>query len=69
MVRVTLNFTLQFFKKKYMIRKTSFSNHEFPCRTLKYSNYWIKEKNGEIITQIFRETLGALVRLLELTKA
>ena len=35
MVRVTLFFTLQLFKKKNMIRKASFLNQESPRSTLK----------------------------------
>ena len=75
MVRVTLNFTKQFFKTN--IRKTSFLNQESLCCTLKIYKLLHKReerwnnvgKTAVIIPQIFRETLGALVRLLGITKA
>ena len=58
------------FQNKNMICKASFLNHGCPCHPLKILKQLKKEKNGEIIfPQIFRETLGALVRLLGITKA
>ena len=60
-----------------MIRKTSFLSQESPCHTLKMFKVLNKReeqwnnvvKTAVIIPQIFRETLGALVRLLGITKA
>ena len=60
-----------------MIRKTSLLNQESLWRTLKIFKVLNKReerwnnvgKTAVIIPQIFRETLGALVRLLGITKA
>ena len=79
MVRVTLNFTLQLINNnnKKMIRKTSFLNQEFLCRTVKIFKALNKReerwsnvgKTAVIILQIFRERSGALVHLLGTTNA
>ena len=55
-----------------MIRKTSFLNQESPCRPLKTFKVLNEReerrnnvgKTAVVIPQSFRETLGALVRLL-----
>ena len=75
MVCATSNFTSQLIKKN-KIRKTSFLNQESPCGTLnifkvlnKREERWNNVgKTAAIIPQISCETLGALVRLLGITK-
>ena len=65
------------FRKKNMIRKTSFLNHKSLCHPLKIFKLFNKREEqwnnvGEtalIFTQIFREALVALARLLGMTKA
>ena len=76
MIRLTLNFTLHPFQKKNIICKMLFLNQETPCHHLKI--FKLSNKNKErlnnvreaavIFPQIFRETLGALVLLLGITK-
>ena len=77
MVRVTLNFRLRLFKKKNMIRKTSLLRHESPCLPLKIFKLLSKRekesnnvgKTVVIFPHISVETLGALVRVVGITKA
>ena len=69
--------TYQQQQQKKMIRKTSFLNQEFLCRTVKIFKALNKReerwsnvgKTAVIILQIFRERSGALVHLLGTTNA
>ena len=75
MVRVTLN--LKEKQKKNMIRKTSLPRHESPCLPLKIFKVLNKReersnnvgKTVVIFPHISGETLGALLRLVGITKA
>ena len=75
MVRVMLN--LKEKQKKNMIRKTSLPRHESPCLPLKIFKVLNKSeersnnvgKTVVIFPHISGETLGALVRLVGITKA
>ena len=72
----SVKFYIETFQKKNMIRKMSFLNHETPCHPLKIFKLLNERekrcnnvgKTAAIFPQIFRETLGALVRLLGITK-
>ena len=67
-----VKFYIVTFQKKSMIGKTSFFSRKYTCLPLKEnkrekrSNY--VGKTVVIFHNIFRETLGALVRLVAITK-
>ena len=72
-----VKFCIATFQKKTMIRKTSFFSHKSPCLPLKIFKLLNKRekrsnnvgKSVAIFLNIFRETLGALARLVGITKA
>ena len=72
-----LKFYTATFQKKSMIHETLFLRHESPClplKILKLLKKRVERSNNEqkkviIFRQIFSETLGALMRLLGITKA
>ena len=72
-----VKFYIATFQKKNMIRKTSFFSHKSPCLPLKIFKLLNKReersnnvgKTVVIFPHISGETLGALVRLVGITKA
>ena len=72
-----VKFYIATFQKKNMIRKTPLFSHESPCPPLKIfkllnqrEERWNNVgKTVVIFPHIFREMLGALVRLVGITKA
>ena len=44
-----VKFYIATFQKKNMTRKTLFLNQNPPCHPLQVSNYWLKDKNDEIM--------------------
>ena len=72
-----VKFYIPTFQKKNMIGKTSFFSQKSPCLPLKISKLLNKReqrsnnvrKTAVIFPHIFRETLGALVHLVGITKA
>ena len=72
-----VKFYIATFQKKNMICKISFFSHKSPCLPLKIFKLLNKREERSnsvgktivIFPHIFRETLGALVRLVRITKA
>ena len=67
-----VKFYIATFQKKSMIGKTSFFSHKYPCLPLKENKREKRSNNvGKTIVifpNIFCEKLGALVRLVAITK-